>query len=119
MNRLMQPSRLNLDANSTTASAEWRHWFKTFKNYLEVLSQATTEEFQLDRLKVLVNSVTHQVYQYIEECESYDSAVTTLRNLNSKNPNEVFSRHLLSTKKQEQEQSIDDFLLSLQKLAKD
>ena len=90
MDRLMQLSRLNLDANSTTASAEWRHWFKTFENYLEVLSQSTTEEFQLDRLKVLVNSVTHQVYQYIEECESYDSAVTTLCNLYSKTYSKFF-----------------------------
>ena len=36
-----------------------------------------------------------------------------------KNPNEVFVRHLLATRKQQVGQLLDEYLLGLQKLAKD
>ena len=119
MNRFMQPSRLNLDAGSPSAPKEWSHWLKTFENYVEVLDASRTDEQPTDRLKALVNSVSYQVYEYIEEAPTYDTAIATLRNLFSKAPSEVFVRHLLATAKQEPGHTLDEFLLSLQKLAKD
>ena len=38
----MQPSRLDLDANSSSASKEWCHWFVTFEKYIEVLGRCIT-----------------------------------------------------------------------------
>ena len=38
MNKLMKPERLSLDPNSPTVAKEWRHWRKTFENYLDALS---------------------------------------------------------------------------------
>ena len=34
MNKLMKPERLSLDPNSPIAAKEWRHWRRTFENYL-------------------------------------------------------------------------------------
>jgi len=113
--RFMQPSRLNLEASSATASKEWRHWFKTFENYVEVLDASLGEKNRTDRL----NCVSHEVYEYIEECTTYETAIATLKILYTKAPNKVFARHRLATAKQEPGQSLNDFLLSLQKLAKD
>ena len=59
------------------------------------------------------------MYEYIEEGTTYDTAVATLRNPFSKAPNEVFARNLLATAKQEPGHNFNEFLLSLQKLAKD
>ena len=59
------------------------------------------------------------MYEYIEECTTYDTAIATLKNLYTKVPNEVFARHLLATAKQNPGETLDEFLLSLQKLAKD
>jgi len=109
----MQPSRLNLEASSATASKEWRHWFKTFENYVEVLDAALEGDNRTDRLKALINCVSHQVYEYIEECTTYDTAIETLKSLYTKAPNEVFARHRLATTKQEPGQTLDEFLLSL------
>ena len=72
-----------------------------------------------DRLKALVNCVSYQVYEYIEEATNYDTAIATLRDFFSKAPNEVFAHHLLATAKQELGLTLDEFLLLLQKLAKD
>jgi len=41
------------------------------------------------------------VYDFIEECETYDEAITALQNLYVRVPNEIFARHLLATTKQE------------------
>ena len=59
------------------------------------------------------------MYEYIEECTTYDTAIATLKNLYTKVPNEVFARHLLAAAKQNPGETLDEFLLSLQKLAKD
>jgi len=40
MDKLMKPSRVDLDSNSTGAcTKEWKHWRRTFENYLEGLDQ--------------------------------------------------------------------------------
>ena len=41
--------------------------------------------------------VSHHVYEYIEECTTYNTAIATLKNLHTKVPNEVFARHVLAT----------------------
>ena len=118
MDWLTQPTWLDLNASSPSASREWRHWFKTFENYIEVLDASLAEERRIDRLKALVNSVSHQVFEYIEESAAYEAAIAKLQDLYIKVPNEVFARHLLATTKQQSGQTLE-FLLSLQKLARD
>ena len=59
------------------------------------------------------------MYEYIEKTITYDTAIATLRDLFSKAPNEVFALHFLATAKLELGHTLDEFLLSLQKLAKD
>ena len=61
-----------------------------------------------DRLKALVNCVSYQVYVYIEEGTTYNTAIATLRNLFFKAPNEVFARHL-ATGNQEPGYTLDEF----------
>ena len=116
----MQPYRLDLDPGSTSAAREWRHWFKTFENYIEIIIAALPEEQRnIDKLKVLINFIAPQVYDYIKESETYNKAIQVLKALYEKTPNQIFARHLLATAKQEVGQSLDDFLLTLTKLSKD
>ena len=115
----MQPSKLDLDPSSTSASKEWKHWFKTFNNYLEVIAQTLPAGREVDKLKALINCVSCNVFEFIEDCETYEAAIAKLKNVYVKTPNEVFARHLLVTTKQQVEQSLDEYLLALQKLAKD
>ena len=117
MDRFMRPSRLDLDANSSFVSKKWCHWLVTFENYIEVLDASLGEERQTNILKTFVNCVSHRVFKYIANCDSYDEATTVLRNLYYiKAPNEVFARHLLATAKQQPEEILYEFMSSYKSL---
>ena len=116
----MQPHRLDIEPGSISAAKEWSHWLKTFENYIEVLTAALPEERRnIDKLKILINCVSHRVYDHVEESETYDEAIRVLKALYVKTPNKIFARHLLATAKQKVGQSLDDYLLVLTKLSKD
>ena len=66
-----------------------------------------------------MNCVSSSVYEYIEECDTYDSAKSILEKLYVKTPNVIFSRHLLATRKQKPGESLDEFLREVRKLSKD
>ena len=59
------------------------------------------------------------VFEFISECERYEDAIKILNDLYDKPKNVIFARHLLATCKQENGQSLDQFLQSLKSLAKD
>ena len=116
----MQPSRLDLEPGSSSAAKQWKHWLKTFENYIEDLTaNQPAGQGNIDKLKVLINCVSHHVYDHIEECDSYETAIRVLNELYVKTPNTIFARHLLATAKQDLSQSLDDFLLTLTTLSKD
>ncbi|XP_063615679.1 uncharacterized protein LOC134788789, partial [Penaeus indicus] len=111
---ILKPSKLDVDPNSPTASKEWKHWHRAFTNYIEECGES-----EADRFKVLVNCVSHTVYDQIQECSDYESAVKVLKDLYVKTPNVVLARHLLATRKQHPGESLDDYLQELRKLSKD
>ena len=112
----MQPFRLDLDANSSSASKEWCHWFVTYENYVEVLDASLTGERRKNKLKALVNCISHRVFEYITDCDSYDEAITVLRNLYKKAPNEVSTRHRLATASNKQKKLWMNFISSYESL---
>jgi len=54
-------------------------------------------ENYVNKLKILVNCVSDDVYYVIK-----DIVMTTHHNLYVRTPNEIFARHLLATAKQQQ-----------------
>ena len=114
MDRLLRPERLDVDSNSTTASSEWKHWRKTFENFLSAIVPAPT-----NKLTVLTNYVSPRVFECFAECPDYSTAMSTLESLYVKIPNEVFERHLLATRRQQPNETLDEFVLSLKILSKD
>ena len=93
----MRPQRLSLDPNSPSAGKEWKHWIRTFENYLASLPERAEDEIPVNKLHLLTNSVAYDVYDSIEECVTYESAIRVLENLYVQTPNEIFARHLLAT----------------------
>ena len=95
MDRFLKPSIFDTNPDSPTAAKEWNHWHKTFDNFL-----ASITAHQPDRLMTLTNYVNHSVYDLISDCGTYEAAVNTLRNIYVKPKSEIFSRHLLASRKQ-------------------
>ena len=93
---------------------------RTFDNYLESLEQEKRDgDPAINKLRILTNSVDYKVFDYIEDSESYDAAIATLKALYLKTPNTVFSRHRLPTAIQQPGQTLSKFLQKLQSLSKD
>ncbi|VDI55795.1 Hypothetical predicted protein, partial [Mytilus galloprovincialis] len=65
------PERLDANPDSPTAAKEWFHWKRTFTNFL-----TSAGEEAPDKLIMLINFVSPRVYEYIGECETYDTAIS-------------------------------------------
>ncbi|XP_068204742.1 uncharacterized protein [Palaemon carinicauda] len=66
MAKLLKPSRLDTDPSSSNAAKEWKHWDRTFTNFIEESGDAAP-----DKLRALVNCVSSSVYELIEDCSTF------------------------------------------------
>ena len=108
----MRPERFDVNPESSDAADQWNHWYFTFNNFL-----SSMESLNPDKLMMLANHISPSVYKSISEYASYEDAIDALEKLYIKPKNEVFARHLLSTAKQDSNQSLDQFLQHLRSLA--
>ena len=113
MDKVLRPERLETDPNSSEASKEWLHWKRTFENFLTGLPQEN-----LNKLTVLANYVSPAIFQHIEECSDYAAAIEILQALFVKPQKEIFA-HLLATRRQQPNETLDEYLQALKTLSKD
>ena len=120
MEKLTKPERLSLDQNDLEGAKRWKHWVRTFENHIESIEQARQDgDPPINRLRILVNAVDFNEFDLIEDCATYEVAIQRLRSLYVKTPNAIFARHLLATTKQQQGQSLSEFMQCLHSLSKD
>ena len=114
MGKALRPTRFDTLPNTPSSTKEFKHWFRTFEYYLEVLPNEG-----LDKLKVLINFISPEILEYISDCTSYDSAIETIKSVYIKPPNTIFARHLLATRRQQYGETFDEYIQALKILAKD
>ena len=114
MEKVLRPQRFDTNPNAQDAARSWLHWFATFQNFVAAIPNE-----EVNKLKVLVNYVSADVYQLFCEATTYEEAIELLKNLYVKVPNEIFSRHKLATRKQQSGESLDEYLQELKSLSKD
>ena len=68
MSKILKPQRLDLDHNSVDAAKEWKHWKRTFQNFIDDCGDDAPDKFCS-----IVNCVSASVFEYIEECTTYES----------------------------------------------
>ena len=121
LNELLKPKRFDVEPSSPKAAKLWKHWFKTFSAFVDRCTQIATVQHvaELDKLSILNAYVSSDVFEFIEDCETFEAAKEKLENLYVKKPNEIFARHLLSTRKQKPEETLRAFLQELHRLSKD
>ena len=113
MNKALKPSRLDVDPNSPNAAKQWKHWKRTFDNFITECGADAPDEF-----RSIINFISADVFDYVEECTTYEEVIDILARLYVKVPNKIFSRHELASRKQKQEESLDEFLEELRRLSK-
>ena len=104
MTALLKPSRLAMDLNSPAAA---KHWRRTFMNFIEDCGERAPNKF-----RTLVNYVYHNFYYYWGLPRRWQLSSTQLY---VKMPNEIFSRHLLATRRQRPGETLTEFLQELRK----
>ena len=67
----------------------------------------------------MANFGSPSIFQHIEECTEYGAAVGILQALFVKPRSEIFARHILATRCQQPNETLDEFLQSLKTLSKD
>ena len=95
LNDLHKPSRLDADPSSPNGAKQFKRWLRVFTGFLErcEATAAAQEELVSNRLKLLFTYVSADVYEHVEDCETYDDAIQKLRNIFMRAPNVVFARH--------------------------
>ena len=114
MDKVLRPERFDTKPNARDASKSWRHWLTTFENFVEAIPNE-----EVNKLNVLINYVSSEVYQLFYEATTYDEAINLLKSLYVKTPNEIFARHKLATRKQQPGESLDEYLQELYLVKKD
>ena len=114
MNRLMKPKRLDLNPSAPNAAKEWRHWRRTFDNFIIECGIDPVH----NKHRIITNLISANVYEHVEDCTDFQSVIDTLDNMFVKSPNVIFARHLLSTRRQQSGETLDQFLQDLRRLSK-
>ena len=114
MERIARPDKFDIPPNDPQAHKKWKLWLRGFKYFL-----TTIESHNPNKLELLFLHIGPEVVDVIQDCQTYDDAVKQLDAAYLKTPNEIYARHLLSTRHQKPEETIDEFLLALNNLAGD
>ena len=112
--KFLQPENLAIDPSSSSAEDDWKFWFKTFSNFINALPGG---ENALKKLDVLTAHLTAPLYKLIQEETTYERAIETLQKLFVKTRNEIYARHLPAIARQNIGESIDEFVLRIDKLS--
>ena len=65
-----------LDPNTLGVDKQWKHWLKTFENFLVVINSHTP-----DKLVTLTNYIAPNMYEYTVDCATYEEAIEVLKGL--------------------------------------
>ena len=119
MDKILRPARFESDLSAPNVEKEWKHWLRTFENYLgaQTITGEAAEQ-QTKKLQALTNSVSASVFEYITDATTYDNAIAVLKGLYEKPKNLIYNRHKLATHGQSSEESIDQYMQQLEQLSK-
>lgn len=120
MDKILRPERLELDPNTSVDglhSHTYTHWTATFNNFLVTIQDKVTTEEQ--KYSVLINHVSPDIYLHISSVTKYTEAIALLKALFVKEKNENFARHCLAYRTQKDGETVEQYILSLETLAKD
>ena len=118
MEKLLKPDKLDAEPGVADADKTWTHWKTTFDNFINSYSDRNTLT-DAQKLATLTNCVSANVYSYISSATTFDDALGILKDIYIKPKNEVYVRHCVATRKQQDGESIDQYMHALDVLSKE
>jgi len=117
MERLLKPAILTAQPNSEGGQTIYKHWKKTFQNFLGEAPRSH-EEVRSKSLEILQNYVNGEVFQLIDGCGTHDEAIQKLDDFYITKKSELFSRYKLTSRKQQPSESLEQYIQALELLAR-
>ena len=114
MDKAIHLSKFDTSPADPNAAKEWKLWHRNFKYFLTTISSLNP-----DHLEVLFLYIGTKAADVIEDCDAYDDAIKKLEAAYLKPPSEIHARHVLQTRAQRPDESIDAYILVLNRLASD
>ena len=115
MDRLAKPKEFDVAPNTAQCGKKFKLWIRGFNYFLSTINP----ELNPDKLELLFLHIGPDVVDIIQDAKTFEEAVKLLEDTYVKPPNEIYARHLLSTRYQRGEENLDEFLQSLLTLAHD
>ncbi|XP_078061005.1 uncharacterized protein LOC144486857 [Mustelus asterias] len=116
MEQLLKPDKLDLDPQAVGASNCFDHWLRCFETFIASSSAVVVTD--IDKLHVLHARVSAHIFAMIRDAETYQEAIDLLNGQYNRQPNEVYTRHLLATRRQQPGESTEQFLRELRALGR-
>ena len=119
MDKLLKPDKLTTSPNSVNADKVFKHWVKTFENFVgECATTAGDGGVRVPatdavKLKALLNNVSHELFAMVQSATTYDAAMKELEKIYVKPVNEVYVRHCLASRRQQPGETIDEYVQTL------
>lgn len=115
MEKLLKPETFETLPDAESSAQCWDHWKIRFNKFVLKCKDATEE----DKLDLLNNLISPFIYPYISDCKDIKAALKTLDSIYNPQKSVIYTRHLLTTCKQELSEPIDAYFQRLKALARD
>ena len=79
--KFLKPDRFDIAPNVSDSKKQYKHWKKTFENFMAAV---VAEDANANKLQVLTNFVSSTVYSYFEGSNTYEHAFEQLDKTYSK-----------------------------------
>lgn len=114
MDKVIRLDRFDVHPSEPDAGKKWKLWYRNFKYFLTAI-----KDHNPDKLEVLYLYVGTKVSDVIGGCTDFSDAIKILDAAYVKPPNDVHSRHILHSRVQGTDESIDGYIVALNSLASD
>ncbi|KRY22914.1 Retrovirus-related Pol polyprotein from transposon gypsy [Trichinella patagoniensis] len=74
MNKTLSLNKLAIDPTAPDAEKEWKFWLLQFQDFVQL-----TVDPGIDLLKILRLYLTASTFEYVQDCKTYDDAITEIR----------------------------------------
>ena len=117
---LPRPKELTVETTAPDASKIFTYWLRTVTDYIDYLGEGCAEDAPaINRARILISCLSPCIYPLIEEVETFEQIVATLKAAYIKKKNNVYARNFLVSRHQQPGESVTEYAQTLKALAKE
>ena len=106
----LKPPRLEVLPDSPDAARIFKHWLFILEGIITALPADSTQ----NTLIILATSISHEIYEIIQDATNYTTALEKLKSTYIKPQIEIISRFKLQNMRQNANEKISDYLIRLE-----